>query len=163
MQKLSEVPSLNPLTALPFFFQMAFQHIMHIYICTVQRRLSAHYAYIYAHFSLFDVFTEALQAPGRAWNRVVQFWQGVPDFRWSPPQHLTVQFACGKLRLVGEVSPFDSEFTVRGSLTWMRSGTPPKLAEDDFFQGFWQGGGLNFSGVPCSICQSDLLAVNCVW
>ena len=32
-----------------------------IYICTVQRRLSAHYAHIYAHFSLFDVFTVALQ------------------------------------------------------------------------------------------------------
>ena len=79
----------------------------------MQRRLSAHYAYIYAHFSLFDVFTVALQAPGRAWNRVVQFWQGGARLWQSPLQHLPVQFTRGKLRLVGEVSPFDSEFTVR--------------------------------------------------
>ena len=102
----------------------------------MQRRLSAHYAYIYAHFSLFDVFTVALQAPGRAWNRVVQFWQAKGARLWqSPLQHLPVQFTRGKLRLVGEVSPFDSEFTVRESLTQMRSGTPLKLAEGDFFRG----------------------------
>ena len=105
----------------------------------MQRRLSAHYAYIYAHFSLFDVFTVALQAPGRAWNRVVQFWQGGARLWQSPLQHLPVQFtrptSAGKLRLVGEVSPFDSEFTVRGSLTQMRSGTPLKLAEGNFFRG----------------------------
>ena len=101
----------------------------------MQRRLSAHYAYIYAHFSLFDVFTVALQAPGRAWNRVVQFWQGGARLWQSPLQHLPVQFTRGKLRLVGEVSPFDSEFTVRESLTQMRSGTPLKLAEGSIFSG----------------------------
>ena len=118
----------------------------------MQRRLSAHYAYIYAHFSLFDVFTVALQAPGRAWNRVVQFWQGGARLWQSPLQHLPVQFTRGKLRLVGEVSPFDSEFTVRDhslasewdsvSLSFGR-GVPDaewdsalKLAEDhSFFQG----------------------------
>ena len=44
-----------------FFFQMTCQHIMHIYICTVQKRLSACYAYIHAHFSLFYVFMGLLQ------------------------------------------------------------------------------------------------------
>ena len=55
--------------------------------------------------------------------------------RRSPPQHLSVRFACGKLHLVGEVCPFDSEFTTRGSLTWMRSGTPSKSAKGNFFRG----------------------------
>ena len=108
----------------------------------MQRRLSAHYAYIYAHFSLFDVFTVAWQAPGRAWNWVVQFCQGGARLWRSPPQHLPVWFARSKLRLVGEVSPFDSEFTTRGLLTQMWSGTPSKSAEGDFFKGllftFWK-------------------------
>ena len=82
----------------------------------------------------------ALQAPGRAWNRVVQFWQGGARLRQSSLQHLPVWFTCGKLPLVGEVSPFDSEFTTRGSLTQMRSATPSKSAEGNFFRQFWQWG-----------------------
>ena len=88
----------------------------------------------------------------------MQFWQGGAQLRQSPPQYLPVQFARGKLCLVGEVSPFDSEFTARGSLTRMRSGTPSKLAKGNFFRGV-----PDFGGVPHSICQSDLLTVNCVW
>ena len=71
-----------------------------------------------------------------------QFWQGGALLRQSPPQHLSVRFACGKLHLVGEVSPFDSELTARGLLTGMQSGTPSKSAEGDFFRQFWQGGAL---------------------
>ena len=70
----------------------------------------------------------------------MQFWQGGARLRQSPLQHPPVQFACGKLCLVGEVSPFDSEFTMRGLLTRMQSGTPSKSAEGDFFMQFWQGG-----------------------
>ena len=70
----------------------------------------------------------------------MQFWQGGAQLRQSPLQHLPVRFACGKLRLVGEVSPFDSEFTTRGLLTWMQSRTLSKSAEGDFFMQFWQGG-----------------------
>ena len=99
------------------------------------RRLSAHYAYIYAHFSLFDVFTVALPVtPG--------VLAGGAQLRRSPLQHPPVRFARSKLRLVREVSPFNSKFTARGSLTWIQSGTPSKLAEGDFFRQFWQGGAL---------------------
>ena len=128
------------------FFSKWLSNTLCIYICTVQKRLSAHYAYIYAHFSLFDVFTVALQAPGQAWNRVVhcqlhmEFWQGGVWLWRSSLQHLPVRFTCSKLPLVGEVSPFDSEFTAGGSLTRMRSGTLSQSAEGDFFRQFWQGG-----------------------
>ena len=64
-----------------------------------------------------------------------QFWQGGALLWRSHPQHLSVQFTRGKLRLVGEVSSFNSEFTTRGSLIWMRSGTPSKSAEGNFFRG----------------------------
>ena len=57
------------------------------------------------------------------------FFRGGAQLRQSPPQHLPVRFAHGKLRLVGEVSPFNSEFIVRGSLTRMRSGTPSKSGQ----------------------------------
>ena len=70
----------------------------------------------------------------------VQFWQGGAQLWRSPPQHLPVRFAHSKLCLVGEMSPFDSEFTARGSLTRMRSGTPSKSAKGNFFVQFWQGG-----------------------
>ena len=70
----------------------------------------------------------------------MQFWQGGVQLRQSPLQHPPVQFARGKLRLVGEMSPFDSEFTMRGLLTWMQSGTLSKSAKGDFFMQFWQGG-----------------------
>ena len=81
-----------------------------------------------------DFFTVALQAPGRAWNRVAVLAGGCPTSVQSPPQHQPVQFTHGKLRLVGEVSRFDSEFTVRESLTQMRSRTPSKLAKGNFFR-----------------------------
>ena len=70
----------------------------------------------------------------------MQFWQGGARLQQSPLQHPPVRFTRGKLHLVREVSPFDSEFTTRGSLTRMQSGTPSKLAEGDFFMQFWQGG-----------------------
>ena len=70
----------------------------------------------------------------------MQFWQGSVQLRQSPLQHPPVQFARGKLRLVGEMSPFDSEFTMRGLLTRMQSGTLSKSAKGDFFMQFWQGG-----------------------
>ena len=35
----------------------------------------------------------------------MQFWQGGVQLRQSPLQHPPVQFARGKLRLVGEMSP----------------------------------------------------------
>ena len=73
-------------------------------------------------------------------NFFMQFWQGGAQLRRSPLQHLPVRFTCSKLRLVEEVSPFDSKFTARGSLTQMQSGTPSKLAEGNFFMQFWQGG-----------------------
>ena len=57
MQNFHKVPSLNPFTALPFSSQMTCQHIMHIYICTVQKRLSARYAYIYAHNFYYFMFS----------------------------------------------------------------------------------------------------------
>ena len=60
VQNFHKVPSLNPLTALPFFSQI-YANTLCIYICTVQKRLSARYAYIYAHFSLFYVFMGLLQ------------------------------------------------------------------------------------------------------
>ena len=72
----------------------------------------------------------------------MQFWQGGAQLWRSPLQHPPVRFARGKLRLVGEVFPFDSEFTARGSLTQMQSGTPSKSAKGDFFRGllftFWK-------------------------
>ena len=147
----------NRLTLWPLyhFFSKWLSNTLCIYICTVPRRLSAHYAYIYAHFSLFDVFTVALPVTHGVLAGGARLWR-------SPLQHLPVRFAHSKLHLVREVSPFNSKFTARGSLTWMQSGTPSKLAEGDFSGSFGRGVPY-FSGVPHSICQSDLLTVNCVW
>ena len=190
----------------------------------MQRRLSAHYAYIYAHFIIWcfhcgiaspwssQESSRAVLAGGtRLWQsppqhlpvrfacsklRLVgevfpfdseftargsltrmrsgtpsksakgdffrQFWQWGAQLWQSPPQHLPVWFARNKMRLVGEVSPFYSEFTARGSLTQMQSGTPSKSAKGDFFRQFWQGV-PDFGRVPHSICQFDLLMVNCIW
>ena len=60
MQNFHKVPSLNPLTALAFFSKWP-ANTLCIYICIVQKRLSARYAYMYAHFSLFYVFMGVLQ------------------------------------------------------------------------------------------------------
>ena len=85
------------------------------------------------HYLMFSLWHfKPLVEPG---IESCSFGRGGAQLRQSPPQHLPVQFARSKLHLVGEVSPFDSEFTVRGLLTQMRSGTPSKLAEGDFFQG----------------------------
>ena len=72
----------------------------------------------------------------------MQFWQGGVQLRQSPLQHPPVQFIKLAVNcfLVGEMSPFDSEFTMRGLLTRMQSGTLSKSAKGDFFMQFWQGG-----------------------
>ena len=64
----------------------------------------------------------------------MQFWQGGARLQQSPLQHPPVRFTRGKLHLVREVSPFDSEFTTRRSLTRMQSGTLSKSAEGDIFR-----------------------------
>ena len=46
VQNFHKVPSLNPLTALPFFFQMTCQHIMHIYMHSAKKAFSSLCIYI---------------------------------------------------------------------------------------------------------------------
>ena len=46
MQNFYKVPSLNPLTALPFFSQMTCQHIMHIYMHSAKKAFSSLCIYI---------------------------------------------------------------------------------------------------------------------
>ena len=133
--------SVNPLTALPFFFQMAFQHIMHIYMHSAKKAFSSLCIYLCTLFIIW-CFHCGIASPWSNLESSRAVLAGGAWLWWSPLQHLPVQFACGKLRLVGEVFPFDSKFTVRGSLTRMWSRTPLKSAEGDFFRGllftFWK-------------------------
>ena len=132
-KNFQKVPSLNPLTALPFFFPNGFPtHYAYIYAqCQEGFQLIMHIFMHTFHYLMFSLWHCKLH---------MQFWQGGARLRWSPLQHPSVQLAHGKLHLVGEESPFDSEFTTRGLLTQMQSMTPSKSAEGDFFMQFWQGG-----------------------
>ena len=106
---------------------------MHIYMHSAKKAFSSLCIYLCTLFIIWCFHCVALPVTHAVLAGGAKLW-------WSPLQHLPVGFACDKLHLVGEVPPFDSEFTTRGSLTRMQSGTPSKLAEGDFFMQFWQGG-----------------------
>ena len=91
-----------------FFSTMAFQHIMHIYMHSAKKAFTSLCIYLCTlfHYLMFSLWH---CSPGRAWNWGCAVLAG-GAWPWrSPPQHLPVWFTRGKLRLVGEVSPFDSE------------------------------------------------------
>ena len=61
--------------------------------------------------------------------------QGGDHLRRSPPRHPPGRFARGKLRLVGEVSPSQNEFTSRDCVPRLRRETPRKSAKHGFSRG----------------------------